>query len=209
MSVNLTALAQSIAAALKRQTGVSVPSSVILAHFQAEGTTGGNNYAGLMQNGKLISFPSQSAFAAEYVNTVAPHLTGAINQGYVTPGSTLTQQQYAQALQLGTAHPYCGSNCGNFYDVPKPSGVSQSTWLSQVVNLLGNSSRGPYGPTIHGPGGSNPNASGNASAGSMPWWQTGIILAAILGLVLVVVGKTVGGVDPVRIVTGAAKAAVS
>lgn len=207
MSINLSALAQSISAALKSRTGVVVPSSVILAHFNAEGTSSGNNYAGLMSGGKLISFPTSQAFASEYVNTVASQIHGAQSQGFIPSGGTLNQQQYAQALQLGGAHAYCASGCGSFYNVPKPAGVSSATWLSRVVNVLGAPSGGirsiksPQGPAST----KSERVLATQAGSTMPWWETALILGGILALVVVVVGKTVGG-SPIELVTKGTKA---
>lgn len=208
MSVNLTALAASISAALKQRTGVVVPSSVILAHFNAEGTSAGNNFAGLMQGGKLIQFPTSSAFASEYVNTVAAQIHGGQTKGFIPTGGTLNQQQYAQALQLGGNSAYCGGGCGNFYNVPQPAGVSTASWLTRVVNVLGVPSGGnqniksPQGPAST----AAERKAATQSSSTMPWWETALILGALLGLVLVVVSKSVGG-SPLEIVTNAATGA--
>lgn len=204
MSANLSALAASIAHAIKVRSGLTVPASVILSHFHAEGTASGNNYAGLMQNGKLIDFPSSSAFATEYVNTVVPHLVGGLQQGFYPSGSTLNAGQYAGALQYGTNHAYCTSQCGTFYQVKPPNTSILSklgiTWLG--FNNPGTAFGQGTQPLSNVPGGGTnvPGAVNQALGGTMPWWETGLILAALLALIVVVVAKSVGS-SPVEIVS--------
>lgn len=188
MAVNLGAVAASISRALKQRTGVTVPSSVILQHFQAEGTSAGNNYAGLMSGGQLIHFGSLSSFQQEYLNTVAPHLLGAIKQKLIFPGSTVTPQQYAAALQHGTANPYCASNCGTFYQ------QGTSFWQQVLEGLGAVNTVDPYSPVIGPSGKKGQQAGKQANSQILPSWLTwlqkeaSVVGTVMLGLFCVVLG---------------------
>lgn len=108
------------------RTGVTVPVSVVLAHFHAEGTgykslggsgVGGYNLAGIQDKTGTATYATPQAFLREYVSTAAVDIAGAIRQKNLTPGSTLDQGQYAAALQYGGSGAYCQKKCGSFYQV--------------------------------------------------------------------------------------------
>ena len=114
------AIAQDIAALVSAKSGVKVAPSVVLEHFKAEGTgyanlggngIGGYNLAGIQSGGGTAFYSSAQAFEHEYVATVTADLKGALANGLVQKGQSLTSGQYAAALQYGVAgQAYCGGS---------------------------------------------------------------------------------------------------
>lgn len=196
-----TGLAQEIAAEIALRTGVKVAPSTIEAHFAAE-NSGQNNPAGLMSRGKLIEFPNQSAFASEYVNTVSNDIAGAQAKGLIAPGQTsISQQEYALALQQGGKHPYCQSGCGTFYTSATSSHLLESAPTSPAAS--GNPSgsalstdvptsfTGHVGvPTSKGIQ-ANVAAAHTSSGSGTPWWVFPVVVIGLVAAAVVVFAQLV------------------
>jgi hypothetical protein len=105
--------AQDAANLIREKTGVVVPVTTILSHFEAEGTTQGYNYAGL---GPGWTFSSPAAFARAYAATVSSRIESALQQGALQRGEVVSDPAlYAAILQYAGPKPYCASGCGAFY----------------------------------------------------------------------------------------------
>jgi len=105
--------AQEAANLIHAKTGVVVPVTTILSHFEAEGTNQGYNFAGL---GPGWTFSSSSAFARAYAATVSNRIEAALHQGALQRGEVVSDPAlYAAILQYGGPEPYCASGCGAFY----------------------------------------------------------------------------------------------
>ncbi|MHB1709600.1 MAG: hypothetical protein ACYCT2_09020 [Thermoplasmataceae archaeon] len=191
--MSLQGIASAASTRIRAMTGVFVPPSVILQHFAAENSvspSAKNNYAGLMApgaGGGLLSFNKGSQFVNAYTeNYVVPNIQGAMKQGAIKRGQTLTAGQYAAALQYGGPYPYCSTGCGSFYQAAgqNAQGYNQShvATVQQVNGYLASGVPQALNPAnLLNPGG-GALTSATAAAGATKNWFAQYWPAILLGL---------------------------
>ena len=196
--VSQTYIAQLAQSEVKKRTGVTVPLSAFLAHFAEEGTGGTNGYnlAGLKPGGHVAYYSTPSQFLAEYVPTVSNDIKGGQKQGFTPTSGTLTQTQFAQALQYGGGPglAYCAGGCGGFYAVPNPTVAPGLPAGTTGVNLrLAGPGGNPQNPILQTPqqyqaAGAAQTAAQNSFVSGITSWLSGsgglLILFGVMTIVV-------------------------